>query len=440
MRRIVLEAAEDDAAEGSGWLELQVDPTSYAPFVGGLTPALEIVLDAAREATAATGCSVAVVVAASRIRHPLDARTLARLAARYAGEGPGQVVGFGLSNDERRGTTDEFVGGLLHRRRAGLASVPHSGELLGPAHVRATLDALHPDRLGHGVRSAEDPELLARIVDAGIGLEVCPTSNVALGVYPTLADVPLRAPGRRGSPARPGRRRPAALRPAARRAVPGGARGPRLHRRRARRSRPLVDRGRSAPADVRKQLRRRRRDLARRGRRPVSSLTGRRSPRGPPQLAESGPGRSSSAGGVTPGTFSVGVCRGMSAGVGCSGTAAAARRRGVRVAVPVVLRRGSRRRPGRPGGALGGPWPCAAPGARRPAWAARRPPPSVTPCRRAGRGRRRGRRRGRPRPRAHVRRDRRQRHEAHSSPSPGTPTGVGAGAARPGARRRRPSR
>src|ERR671927_255657 len=81
MRRIVQEAAEDDPAEGSGWPEMQVDPTSYAPFVGGLTPALEIVLDAAREASRTTGCGVAIVVAASRTRHPLDARTLARLAA-----------------------------------------------------------------------------------------------------------------------------------------------------------------------------------------------------------------------------------------------------------------------------------------------------------------------------------------------------------------------
>jgi adenosine deaminase len=192
MRRIVLEAAEDDAAEGSAWLELQVDPTSYAPFVGGLTPALEIVLDAAREASRTTGCGVAVVVAASRIRHPLDARTLARLAARYAGDGPGDVVGFGLSNDERRGSTEEFSKAFGIADRAGLASVPHTGELLGPDSIRATLDALHPDRLGHGVRSAEDPALLERIVLSGIGLEVCPSSNVALGVYRTAADVPLR--------------------------------------------------------------------------------------------------------------------------------------------------------------------------------------------------------------------------------------------------------
>lgn len=193
MRRLVVEAAQDDAAEGSGWLELQVDPTSYAPYVGGLTPALEIVLDAAREASRTTSCQVAIVVAASRIRHPLDARTLARLAARYAGEGPGTVVGFGLSNDERRGVTHEFASAFRIAARAGLAAVPHSGELLGPEHVTTTIDTLRPARLGHGVRSVEDPAVLGRLVDDQVALEVCPASNVALGVYPTPDQVPLRA-------------------------------------------------------------------------------------------------------------------------------------------------------------------------------------------------------------------------------------------------------
>ena len=193
MRRIVLEAAADDAAEGSGWLEIQIDPTSYAPFVGGITPALEIVLDAAREARAVTGTGIAVIVAASRMRHPLDARTLARLAARFAGDDTGTVVGFGLSNDERRGWTSEFAPAFDIARRAGLALVPHSGELLGPDHVEVTLDTLEPDRLGHGVRSGEDPKLLARLVEAGVALEVCPASNVSLGVYASDADVPLPA-------------------------------------------------------------------------------------------------------------------------------------------------------------------------------------------------------------------------------------------------------
>ncbi|VEI12882.1 Adenine deaminase [Trueperella bialowiezensis] len=192
MRRIVREAAADDAAEGSRRLELQIDPTSYAPFVGGITPALEIVLDEAASASQATGVEVAIIVAASRIKHPLDARTLARLAAKHAGDGPGQVVGFGLSNDERRGQTSQWAGAFQIARRAGLASVPHAGELLGPDHIREVVTHLQPTRLGHGVRAAEDPELLARIVDAGIALEVCPTSNVQLGVYDSPGDVPLR--------------------------------------------------------------------------------------------------------------------------------------------------------------------------------------------------------------------------------------------------------
>ncbi|WP_324649541.1 adenosine deaminase [Georgenia sp. H159] len=189
MRRIVREAAADDAAEGSRRLEIQVDPTSYAPFVGGLTPALEIVLDEARAASRATGVEVGVVVAASRTRHPLDARTLARLAVAYQDEG---VVGFGLSNDERRGDTSEFAGAFSIARRAGLASLPHGGELLGPDHVRDVLAHLGPARLGHGVRLADDLPLLEKVTEAGIALELAPASNVALGVYPTAADVPLR--------------------------------------------------------------------------------------------------------------------------------------------------------------------------------------------------------------------------------------------------------
>ena len=193
MRRIVLEAAEDDAAEGSGRLEIQIDPTSYAPLVGGISRALEIVLDAARLGTAAFGTEVAVVVASSRMRHPLEARTLARLAAQHAGDGAGEVVGFGLSNDERRGDTAAFGAAFSIARRAGLASVPHGGELLGAAHLGEVLSHLTPDRLGHGVRAVEDPAVLDRIVAGGVALEVNPASNVSLGVYAQDSLVPLRA-------------------------------------------------------------------------------------------------------------------------------------------------------------------------------------------------------------------------------------------------------
>jgi adenosine deaminase len=188
VRRLVREAAEDDVADGSRWLEIQVDPSGYAARFGGITAFTDLVLDAVREASAATGLGMAVVIAANRTRHPMDARTLARLAAQYAGRG---VVGFGLSNDERRGTTTEFAPAFKIAERAGLMLTPHGGELLGAHSVRTCLDALHADRLGHGVRVVEDRTLLDRVVADEVALEVCPVSNVALGVYSDLTSVPL---------------------------------------------------------------------------------------------------------------------------------------------------------------------------------------------------------------------------------------------------------
>jgi adenosine deaminase len=189
IRRLIGEAALDERDEGSGWLELQIDPSGYAGRFGGLTPMLELVLDAAASAAATAGLGIGIVVAANRTRHPLDARTLARLAAAYAGRG---VTGFGLSNDERRGTTSEFAPAFRIAGRAGLLLVPHGGELAGPANVRACLDELHADRIGHGVSAAADPELLTRLAAGRTTLEVCPTSNVSLGVAATADDVPLR--------------------------------------------------------------------------------------------------------------------------------------------------------------------------------------------------------------------------------------------------------
>ena len=192
MRTVVETAARLDAADGSRRLEIQIDPTTYAPAVGGIINALDIVLDEARLASQRYGVQVGVVVAASRLRHPIEARTLARLAARHAGSGPGDVVGFGLSNDEWAGDTAAWEGAFRIARNAGLPGVPHGGELRGPDHVRAVVAALHPSRLGHGVRATEDPRLVDSLVEAGIAFEVCPSSNVHLGVFPGLADVPLR--------------------------------------------------------------------------------------------------------------------------------------------------------------------------------------------------------------------------------------------------------
>ncbi|MEU9833615.1 adenosine deaminase [Streptosporangium sp. NPDC048047] len=187
--RLLREAAEDEAAEGSRWLEIQVDPSGYAHRFGGLTPTLELMLDAARKAAGHAGIGVAVVVAANRTRHPLDAKTLARLASRHMDQG---VVGFGLSNDERRGRARDFDGAFRLAKRAGLLSLPHGGELLGSGSVAECVDLLGADRVGHGVRAAESERLMERLAERGITCEVCPSSNVGLGVAERAEDVPLR--------------------------------------------------------------------------------------------------------------------------------------------------------------------------------------------------------------------------------------------------------
>jgi adenosine deaminase len=189
VHRLLREAAEDEVAEGSGWLEIQADPSGFANRFGGITAFIELVLAAAGAASAATGIGIVVIVAANRTHHPLDARTLARLAAQYTGRG---VTGFGLSNDERRGPAEEFEHAFRIAGRAGLMLVPHGGELSGPASVAACLDVLHADRIGHGIRAVEDPALVKRLATEGVTLEVCPSSNVALGIAPDPADVPLR--------------------------------------------------------------------------------------------------------------------------------------------------------------------------------------------------------------------------------------------------------
>lgn len=187
--RLVREVAEDEVADGSQWLEIQVDPSGYAARFDGLTATFDLMLDAVRAASASTGLAIGVIVGANRTRHPLDARTLARLAVRHVDNG---VIGFGLANDERRGRADDFADAFRIAREAGLRGVPHGGELLGADSVRRCLDVLDASRVGHGVRSVEDPELVKRIADEGVALELCPASNVALGVFDTAAAVPLR--------------------------------------------------------------------------------------------------------------------------------------------------------------------------------------------------------------------------------------------------------
>jgi aminodeoxyfutalosine deaminase len=112
------------------------------------------------------------------------------LAMALAGRQDG-VVALGLGGPERAGTPTELDSVFERARAAGLASVPHAGETAGPESVRIAVERLGAQRIGHGVRALEDPDVIQMLRDRDVKLEVCPSSNVALSVSDSWATHPL---------------------------------------------------------------------------------------------------------------------------------------------------------------------------------------------------------------------------------------------------------
>src|SRR5439155_5759822 len=117
-----------------------------------------------------------------------DAMTAARYAGKYRHRG---VVGLGLGGEEARFPPEPFEPAFRLARDGGLGSVPHAGEVAGPASVWAALHTLGADRIRHGIRSHEDPALLRELAARGTVLDVCPISNVRTGAVPSLLQHPL---------------------------------------------------------------------------------------------------------------------------------------------------------------------------------------------------------------------------------------------------------
>lgn len=101
------------------------------------------------------------------------------------------VTGFGVAGDERMGDFEDYVRAFEIAREAGLGITIHAGELLGWESVQSALDHIRPSRIGHGVRAIENPDLVRRIADEGVVLEICPGSNIALKVFDSFADHPF---------------------------------------------------------------------------------------------------------------------------------------------------------------------------------------------------------------------------------------------------------
>lgn len=178
------------AAEGVLYAELIVSP-DFAGGDPGRWAANLAALEAGAEAAERDAGIVARFIATG-VRHfgPEAVRRAAALAVDHPSP---RVTGFGLAGDERAGRPADFAPAFALAREAGLGLTAHAGEFAGPESVRGALDDLGVARLGHGVRAAEDPALVARLAAEGVTLELCPSSNVALGLYPSIADHPIHS-------------------------------------------------------------------------------------------------------------------------------------------------------------------------------------------------------------------------------------------------------
>lgn len=101
------------------------------------------------------------------------------------------IIALGLGGPEVDNPPEIFQETFKRARAAGLPSLPHAGETVGPQSIWGSINTLYAVRIGHGVRCLEDPELVVSLRERQIPLDVSPTSNVCLGVAPTLAEHPL---------------------------------------------------------------------------------------------------------------------------------------------------------------------------------------------------------------------------------------------------------
>jgi adenosine deaminase len=168
----------------------EVTYTGYAQYKNGIPfPDQLAALNRARAwAEAELGVTMGLVIDIARNVTPEEGLMVADWAISGLGNG---VIAFGLGGPEMGNPPEKFKAAFERARAAGLPSVPHAGETVGPESIWGALRILQADRIGHGVRCLEDPLLVDELRSRQIPLEVCPTSNVCLKVVSHLADHPL---------------------------------------------------------------------------------------------------------------------------------------------------------------------------------------------------------------------------------------------------------
>jgi adenosine deaminase len=165
----------------------------FAPLLHlqhGLTPeeVVRVVEESVSRCVEETGIEARIILCTLRHHTKEQSMTTVKLAEQFQGT---RVAALDLSADEAGFPPDAHIAAFQYAREKGIYCTAHAGEAKGPESVWETLEQLRPSRIGHGVRSIEDPNLIEELQKKNIHLEVCPSCNVQIDVFAAYADHPI---------------------------------------------------------------------------------------------------------------------------------------------------------------------------------------------------------------------------------------------------------
>ncbi len=194
--RLTRAVLEESASHGVIYSETFLSPDFCGGGdLGAWREYLAAMEEAADEAERDLGITLRGVITCIRHFGPEKSKPIAVCAAETKGR---FIRGFGIAGDEKVGKPADYTWAFDCAREAGLHLTAHAGEWGGAQSVRDALDAFKPARIGHGVEAISDPALVDHLAETGVVLEVCPGSNVFLGVFPSWAEHPIETLRARG--------------------------------------------------------------------------------------------------------------------------------------------------------------------------------------------------------------------------------------------------
>lgn len=185
LQMVVEDLFDQLKADNVIYAEMRFAPLEHSREELSAEDVVEIVNQTVEEQIEETGIEAGVILCTLRHYSEKQSMRTAKLVEQFEGT---QVVGFDIAADEAGFPIDNHIAAFEFANEQGLNCTAHAGEARGADSVWETLENFKPSRIGHGVRSAEDPELLDYLKEHNIHLEVCPTSNIQTNVYEKITD------------------------------------------------------------------------------------------------------------------------------------------------------------------------------------------------------------------------------------------------------------